>query len=216
MIFTRNTARDTIGNPNRQERIVVNALQPPKGNRPTSNVSTVAVVGATCLITLVIFAAGYWLGATTGDRIVWNVPSIPIYASATDSSEDLVIATGNVTDDIEGLFALDGLSGDLQCTVFNPNAQAFNAAFRRNVLADLNLDAAKSPQFLMVTGEVLGTRRTTQQIGSSLVYVVETGSGKFAVYAVPWRRELFVSGRAQHGELILLQAGSMRTAAVRE
>jgi hypothetical protein len=194
----------------------VNNPQPPRGYRPASIVLIWAIAGLTCLLAIAIFIAGFWIGASRGGDVTWHLPTTPIYATATDSSKDLVIATGHVAEEIEGLFALDGLSGDLQCTVFNPNANAFNAVYRRNVLADLQLDATKNPQFLMVTGEVLGTRRTTRQMGSSLAYVVETGSGKFAVYAVPWRRDLFISGRAQQGELILLQAGSMRTAAVRE
>jgi hypothetical protein len=214
VIFARNTLGDTMVEGVLHERkrgLVVNSHQRRSG---TPHPSTLPVAG--CLIVLAIFAAGYWLGAGNDRRVAWSLPATPIYASATDSSKDLVIATGHVAEDIEGLFALDGLSGDLQCTVFNPTAQAFNAVFRRNVLADLQIDAAKSPRFLMVTGEVLRTRRTTRQIGESLAYVVETGSGKFAIYAVPWRRELFVSGRAQQGDLILLQAGSMRTAAIRE
>ena len=144
-----------------------------------------------------------------------GVPTIPLHATASAVSENLVIATGLVSDDIEALFVLDGLSGDLQCTAYSPAARQFNVLFRRNVIADLQLDVTKKPEFLMVTGELASVRRS-QPIGQCLVYVVEANSGKFAAYTVPWRRDLFVSGRPQQGELLLLQAGNVRTAAVRE
>lgn len=178
-----------------------------------------AIAGWGCFSALALVCFGYWLGAGPTGKVAWNLPSTPIYASATDSSEDLVIATGSMVDKVEGLFALDALSGDLQCTVFNPTSSVFNTAFRRNVLGDLGLDAAKNPRFLMVTGGIQSIRRASRsghQLGACLVYVVEANSGNFAVYAVPWRRELFDSGRPQQDELVLVQSGSMRTAAVRE
>ena len=145
-----------------------------------------------------------------------NLPITTLHAAASDSTENVVIATGLVTEEIEGLFALDGLSGDLQCTVFNPNAQQFNTVFRTNVVADLQLDATKNPRFLMVTGNIETMRRSNRQVGGCLVYVVEASSGHFAAYAVPWRRDMFLSGRPQAGDLVLLQRGSIRTAVVRE
>ncbi len=174
-----------------------------------------------CAATLVVFMVGYCVG--TGGLSLggvpcasWRLPEIPIAATATDSSEDIVIATGNLAEGVEGFFALDGLSGDLGCTVYNPSSRAFNTTFRRNVIADLQIGATKNPKFMMVTGTVAGMRRSSQPIASSLVYVVDSTSGRFAVYAVPWRRDLFSSGRAQQGELVLVQAGSVRTAAIRE
>ena len=169
-----------------------------------------------CLLGLALFGSGYALATRRATPPAGWPFSIPIHASAADSMESLSIATGQVADDIEGLFALDGLSGDLQCTVYNPNTSAFNAVYRKNVVADLQLGATKNPRFLMVTGEVMGTRRGTRQFAASICYVVEANSGRFAAYAVPWRRDLFISGQPQGGELILLYAGSIRTAAVRE
>lgn len=176
-----------------------------------------AIAGWGCFGALALACFGYWLGAA--ERVAWNLPSTPIYASATDSGEDLVIATGAIVDKVEGLFALDALSGDLQCTVFNPTSGAFNATFRRNVMGDLGLDAVKNPRFLMVTGGIQSIRRASRsghQLAACLVYVVEANSGNFAIYAVPWRLEQFNSGRAQQDQLVLVQSGSMRTAAVRE
>ena len=167
-------------------------------------------------VTVAAFGAGWVVGHLQSDfpKIAW--PARPIYASATDSTDDLAIATGIIADDVEGFFALDGLTGDLQCLVFNPQSQNFNAIFRRNVLADLQIDAAKNPRFLMTTGNVVSWRRSTLYLAASIVYVTETASGRFAAYAIPWRRDLYASGRPQQGEFMLVQTGTVRTAAVRE
>jgi hypothetical protein len=177
-----------------------------------SRTTTFTLLG---LLAVAIFAIGWLIGRDGPAARVWDWPP-PIYAATSESTDDLAIAIGLVAEDVEGLFALDGLSGDLQCTVFNPTAQVFNTVFRRNVLADLELDVAKSPRFVLATGELQALRRGTRQIGSSLAYVIDASSGKFAVYAIPWQRAMFTSGRPQQGELMLIQAGSIRTAAVRE
>ena len=167
-------------------------------------------------LTLVLLGVGYSCGVNARPANE-NAPDwLPLFAASADSADDVVVATGRVADDVEGLFVLDGLSGDLQCTVFNPASNAFNTIFRKNVLPDLQLNATKNPRFLMVTGEVMGMRRGAQQVGASMVYVVEASSGRFAAYAIPWNRSAFMSGQAQQGPFILLQAGSIRTAAVRE
>ncbi len=163
----------------------------------------------------VAFTLGWWIGHGAPVSTL-SFPARPVFAASSDSTDDLSIATGLVAEDVEGFFALDGLSGDLQCTVYNSNAQSFNVIFRRNTLADLQIDATKSPRFVMTTGTVEPWRRGGRNIGSSFIYVAEATSGRFAAYAVPWRRELFVSGRPQQGELVLIQTGSVRTAVVRE
>ncbi len=143
-------------------------------------------------------------------------PSVPLHASATAVSENLAIATGLLGDDVEGLFVLDGLSGDLQCTVFNPRIRQFNSLFRRNVIVDMRLDATKKPEFLMVTGELGTLRLIAEYMGQCIVYVVEVNTGTFVAYGVPWQRSAFNAGRAQMGELVVLYVGNVRTAAVRE
>lgn len=174
---------------------------------------TIAVI---LLIAITAFASGWWLGRGRTGPGSFVGPARPIFASATDSTSDLAVATGIIADQVEGFFALDGLTGDLQCLVFNPQSQNFNAVFRRNVLADLQLDATKNPRFLVTTGNVESWRRGTLYVGASFVYVTEATTGRFAAYAVPWRRDLYASGRPQQGELLLVYAGAVRTAVVRD
>ena len=160
--------------------------------------------------------ASSWQHPSDGTQIPW--PYRALHASATDSSESFVVATGLVEVGVEAIFFLDALSGDLQCTVYNPRARQFNALFKRNILADLQLEQGKRPQFLLVTGEISKGRYSDfgAQAASCLTYVVEANSGRFAAYAVPWNPNQFSRGQAQAGEMLLLQVGTARTAAVRE
>ncbi|MEM8679858.1 MAG: hypothetical protein AAGF97_10940 [Planctomycetota bacterium] len=150
------------------------------------------------------------------DRSPLSLPEVPLHAYATDNNENLIIATGQVGDEVEGVFFLDTLSGDLQCTVYSPSAGAFNSLFTANVLQDLGLEATKKPAYLMVTGQINAVRRSAKNVGNCIVYVAEANSGRFAAYAVPWRRNQSGSGIPQAGKMILLGVESVRTAAVRE
>ena len=145
-------------------------------------------------------------------------PEIPLHASATVSSETLAVATGLVDEEMEGLFVLDFLTGQLQCAVLNHRVARFNALFQTNVLKDLGVDPTKKrPQYLMVTGLTNFPRGSAvARLGLSVVYVVDANTGRFAAYGMPWRSEMARAGRPQQGAMILLDAGDARAAVIRE
>jgi hypothetical protein len=117
------------------------------------------------------------------------LPHTPLHAVATDRSETYLIATGLLDADVEAVFFLDCLTGDLFAAVPGKTAGGFTAMFRYNVLKDLQVDAAKNPHFLMVTGLAdLRNGTTHSYAGASVVYVAETTTGKAMAYAVPWDR----------------------------
>jgi hypothetical protein len=146
-----------------------------------------------------------------------QLPVTELQATATSGTDNFVVATGTLSSDVEGLFFMDAMSGNLQFTIFNPNAMKFNPLYVRNVAADLQIEAGKKPRYLMVTGYMRNSRRPTNQNSAKCaVYVVEATSGKFAAYTVPWQDSGFKSGRVQMGELILLGVGTVQTAAIRE
>jgi len=146
------------------------------------------------------------------------LPSSELQAAATDSNDKFVVATGMIDNGLEGVFLLDSLTGDLRCTVFSPRAAGFNALFKRNVTADLQLGQDKRPEFLLVTGQIsLGRfQGISGQSGGCVAYVVEANSGRFAAYAVPWRGDLFSRGQPQAADLVMLHVGDVRAAAVRD
>jgi hypothetical protein len=129
-------------------------------------------------ITLVI---GLCLGAF--------LPHTPLHGVATDRTETYIIATGFLDSDVEAVFFLDCLTGDLLAAVLGKATGGFTAFYRYNVLQDLQVDPTKNPHFLMVTGLAdLRTGGNRTYTGASVVYVAETTTGKIAAYAVPWDR----------------------------
>ncbi len=80
------------------------------------------------------------------------LPHIPLHAVATDRAETYLIATGLLDTDVEAVFFLDCLTGDLFAAVPGKTTGGFTGLYRYNVLKDLQIDLAKNPHFLMVTG----------------------------------------------------------------
>jgi len=140
-----------------------------------------------------------------------------LQAAAADSDESFAIATGQIDSDVEGLYIVDSITGELTCSVLNYRTGKFNAVFRANVKADLGGDAAKRPRYLITSGLINFPRGATQaRPGNSVVYVLDATTGIYAAYGIPWRRELAATGRPQAGPLTLLDVGQSRTSALRE
>ncbi len=82
------------------------------------------------------------------------LPHTPLHAVATDRTETYIIATGLLDSDVEAVFVLDCLTGDLLAAVLGKTTGGFTGLFRYNVLKDLQVDPNKNPHFLMVSGLV--------------------------------------------------------------
>ena len=159
-----------------------------------------------------ILATGYWLGTRNQSRI--ELP--PMLADAAVNSDTMAVATGLISNDAEGIFFLDFLTGDLQCLVYYPRAGAFGAHYFGNVLPQLG-GGGKNAKYLMVTGQAI-TRASTggARPGASLVYVTDVNSGMFAAYAVPWDRTAESSNRMQSGPLVYVGGGPIRNYQLRD
>ena len=80
-------------------------------------------------------------------------PSTALNATATDSGENFAICTGSISDEVEGIFTLDFLTGELKGWVFDSRTGQIGGIFMHNVVVDLRMDqSGKNPHFLMVTG----------------------------------------------------------------
>jgi hypothetical protein len=147
-------------------------------------------------------------------------PTIPVYASATDNDGSLAVATGAIDSDIEGLYFLDPLTGEMSCYVINKiktrAGYKFSAVFRyKNVFQDIGLEKGKNAKLLMVTGgaNLRGATKTVRP-ANSIVYVVNSATGQFAAYTVPWST-VILTEESYEGEMVLLDKGKARTAQVR-
>jgi hypothetical protein len=170
---------------------------------------------------------GLLLGATLLAVAVWQRPAesqslqLPpelLKASATHGTNNFAVATGQVSDEAEGVFFLDFLTGELTCWVYYPRIQQFNAKFTTNVTAAFPA-AAQNPTYLLATGTITGTRGVgNARPGGCLVYVVEPTSGTFVAYAVPWNRAVENQQAPQANALVVAGGGqvSSRGGAIRD
>jgi hypothetical protein len=132
-------------------------------------------------------------------------PHTPIHAVSTDRTESFLVATGMVDSDVEAVYMLDCLTGDLKAAVLGKTSGGFTSMFAypgAKLMQDFGLDPSKNPKFLMVTG--LADLRSGSQntFGASVVYVVELSSGKIAAYAMPWNRARWVARAPLSGSLM--------------
>src|SRR5829696_5803968 len=108
------------------------------------------------------------------------------------------LAAGVVDDEVEGLYTLDFLTGDLQCYVVNPRNGALGGWFKTNVAKDLPPEGSKKPNYLLVTGtiQVQGASGNQRPAGS-LCYVVDGNTGNAAAYSFPWGKSMVAQGVPQ-------------------
>jgi len=158
-------------------------------------------------------AAALLVGLAVGSML----PHTPLHAVATDSNDAFIIATGPLDQEVEGLYLLDCLTGNLTVTVPTRVGNGFAGWFRYNILNDFQVNPAQKPRFLMVTGGVnlaVGTGAGTQLFPAvSLVYIAEITTGRAVVYGTFWDRNAWRAGRPVNMVLRPLAKMPLRQAA---
>ena len=138
-----------------------------------------------------------------------RIPPELLRATATHGGNNLAVCTGWIDDDSEGFFALDYNTGDLKCWVYYPRQGAFGGLFMTNVQPVLGM--SKNPEYLLVSGQAIPVGAGTNvRPANSLVYVVDTKSGFFAAYTIPWNRTMESSSAMQGGQIIFVGGGVVR------
>lgn len=157
-----------------------------------------------------VFATGLWLGKQDSGipQSPWPPHGLNAVASAT--SESFSIATGNVGRFAEGFFMLDHDTGLLQCHVLYPRAGRFGAVFFANVKEVLQ--GGRDSGYIMVTGDADFPGGANQPGGGpgSVVYVMDTSTGAFVCYAVPFDRSAEAAQRPQSSALVIVGRGDAR------
>jgi hypothetical protein len=187
------------------------ALSSLAGRLPLPSVTTAAMATAALLA---LSVAGYFAGVASELRRT-TVPQsqsltfpASIDATAAATSEKYSIATGVVSEEAEGFFVLDHNSGLLQCSVFYPRVGKFLGSFTVNA-GELVGAGGKGGGYIMVTGQADMTRGGRgAQIAPTLVYVLNTASGNFAAFAVPFNRQAANTGQPQQAALIPMGTGT--------
>jgi len=180
-----------------------------------------ALCGLVCGIVLTILLVGaFWIGRQTtislDEHSFWNgiprdrVPPELLSASATHGGTNMAACTAMVGDDAEGFFTLDYLTGDLRGWVYYPKRAAFGGMFYTNVQPMLG--QSKNPEYLLVSGETVSKQISGNfRLARSLLYVIDTRTGFFASYTVPWNVSLEnSSGTPQGGEMLFVGGSQIR------
>lgn len=161
-------------------------------------------------------AAGVLAGLSLGLNLAGLWPQQPLHAVATHGQDNLAICTAFMDQDVEAVFILDDLTGDLKGSALNVQMRRLNTRYEYNVLHDLPTPSSKNPRYRIVTG-VANIRQNVSAgpLAQSVLYVAETTSGQVAVYGVPW-----VAGRANNAvpavyPLVLLDKWQYRTVPIR-
>jgi hypothetical protein len=160
--------------------------------------------------------AGIVLGLIVGLNVAGLWPSVPLHATATQGLDKFAIATGLVDNEVEALYFLDFLTGELAAAVIDQKTGKFNSLFKRNIAADFE-GVGRNARYLIVTGTANMPRgRANFQFAKSIVYVAEASTGQVAAYTIPWNTSFQAAGKAQQGEFQPLDIVKFRTAFVRD
>ena len=169
------------------------------------------LMGMTSLTLLSVAAASYFAGKKSQPSIVFP----PIDATASAISDKYSMATGLIGDGTEGLFVLDHNSGLLQCNVMYPRIGRFMGQFTVNV-ADALASGGKGGNYIMATGMANFPTSSNNPAAPSVIYVLDTATGNWVCYGIPFNRVMMNAGKAQQGGLVVIHAGTANPISDRE
>jgi len=152
-------------------------------------------------------AVGVWWGGSRHEQAALpNLGELKLQAMASHGAETFAIATGPIDGDVEGLFTLDFLTGDLQCFVINPRFGGLGGWYKTNIAANLSPEKGKKPNYLIATG-VLNAKAGTYgnfKPAGCICYVVDANTGEAAAYSFPWAANAGAQGVAQSTDMKLI------------
>ncbi len=96
--------------------------------------------------------AGLAAGLVIGLNLAGLWPQVPVHAVATHGQDNFAIATGPLDENVEAVFVLDSLTGDLKAAAMNVQSRRFNTWYEYNVSRDLPVSGSKNAAYRIVTG----------------------------------------------------------------
>ena len=159
-------------------------------------------------------AVGFVVANRFQDTDDATLPTI-LRADSASSGNGLSLASGFVSREIDALFVLDHLTGNLQCWMLNPQTGKIGGIFKTNVNGDLGVQKAGDVDFVMVTTQIRTAGRQREgnlRPGESLVYVGDGNTGKVIGYGFQFVPAQFNErdGTVQHGEMVVVTQGLAR------
>src|SRR5690606_25498535 len=137
--------------------------------------------------------------------------TIPLHAIATHGSDEMAIATGPISDNMEGLITLDYLTGEMRLYCLSEKVGKFILASKYNVLVDLKVERGKKVNLLLATGGSQYIKGgAALQPAMSTIYVCDANSGRFCAYGVQYNATAYKSAAPSEARIVLLDAGTAR------
>lgn len=173
----------------------------------------------TAIVGLMLLASAFTaVGFVVANRVnKTDSPNSPLIlrADAATGGKGMSLATGFVSRDIDALFVLDHLTGNLQCWMLNPQTGAIGGIFRTNVNADLGIGKASDADFVMVTTRIPTAGRQREgnlRPGEALAYVGDGNTGKVVGYGFKFIPSQFneLNNEIQYGDLFVVTQGLAR------
>ena len=177
---------------------------------------------ATLVVGLVSLGGAIGIFSQTGQSEANPLDAVEqmlLNADTATRGQNMSLATGQISNDVEGLFVLDHLTGNLSCIVLSPrNGTAGGSLFVTNVNQDLGAGKAGQNDYLMTTGFInanRGGRSGRTRIANSVVYVADGNTGQVAGYTLAYDQTNLDAGQGQGGTLQLVWKGASREGALR-
>lgn len=150
------------------------------------------------------------------DELQKTLP-LRLAADSASGGKTISMATGSITNETDGLFVLDHVTGVLQCWLLNPRTGNVGGIYVADVGTALGLDKG-DPDFVMTTGNFfIRSNGKTNRAANTVCYVGEGKSGKVAGFSLSYNQTGFQAGTVQRGELNVVCSGPVRQAgAIRE
>ena len=180
---------------------------------------------------ILLVSFGMLLGLVAGLAIHFGMdaknsgsPTLPLEelklrAAASHGSETFAMATGAADENVDAVFLLDYLTGDLTCCVLNTRTAKFNAIFKTNVWKELPVEKGKKATYVMCTGtwNPLKGGAGGARPADCILYVADCNTGYFAAYSFPWQSGLSNNvGVGGAGAMVTLDMGKARDLKLRQ
>ncbi len=188
-------------------------------NRPRVFV-IVSIAAGLMLLAGALTATGIVIGSNMNKEPSVDPMNLPFVLKADSSArgKGVSMATGRIDENVEGLFVLDHLTGDLQCWVLNSRNIGAAAIFKANVALNMGNEKAGDGDYVMVTGGFFfdGGNAGNVRPGQCICYVADGNSGKVIGYGLTYNRQAVLRGNTQGGALSVVCRGVTRGAVERD
>ncbi len=141
-----------------------------------------------------------------------GISKTPAWLDSASRGNKMSLATGVISDGVEGIFALDHQTGALFCWVLDPRTMGLMAEYATSVPGQMALGQGEF-DFVMTTGMLpnragqAGNARPAQCV----VYVAEGNSGKVGGFSFNWAPPMAARGAAQQGPMTMVFTGTVRS-----